>query len=75
MKTKKEQNKDELLAVAQLSRKSLGQRSVEDGRWGAFNDEELVFHRETPPEADTHTESAMEKRSRGALRSYKTGRP
>ena len=41
-------------------RKSLGQRSVEDGRRGAFNNEELVIHRETPPGADVHTEAAME---------------
>ncbi len=46
--------------MAPHSRKSLGQRSVEDGRRGAFNNEELVFHRETPPEADIHTEAAME---------------
>lgn len=46
--------------MAPLTRKSLGQRSVEDGRRGAFNNEELVFHRETPPEADIRTEAAME---------------
>lgn len=33
---------------------------MEDGRQGAFNNEELVIHRETPPEADIHTEAAME---------------
>lgn len=46
--------------MALLCRKSLGQRSEEDGRRGAFNNEELVFHRETPPEAQIHTEAAME---------------
>lgn len=53
-------NRDELKTVAPLSRKSLGQRSVEDGRRGTFDNEELVFHRETPPEADIRTEAAME---------------
>lgn len=42
--------------MARLSRKSLGQRNVEDGRRGAFNNEDLVIHRETLPEA----EAAME---------------
>lgn len=46
--------------MARLSGKSLGQRSVEDGRRGAFNNEELVIHRETPPEAGVHTAAAME---------------
>lgn len=49
--------------MAPLSRKSLGQRSEEDGLQGAFNNEELVFHRETPPEAYIHTEAAMEMNS------------
>lgn len=46
--------------MAPLSRKSLGQRSVEDGRQGALNNEELAIHRETLPGADIHTEAAME---------------
>lgn len=33
---------------------------MEDGRQGAFNNEELVFHRETLPAAGIHTEAAME---------------
>lgn len=33
---------------------------MEDGRRGAFNNEELVIRRETPPEAGVHTAAAME---------------
>lgn len=33
---------------------------MEDSRQGAFNNEELVCHRETPPTAGIHTEAAME---------------
>ena len=33
---------------------------MEDGRQGAFNNEELVCRRETPPAATIHTETAME---------------
>lgn len=54
-----------------LSIKSLGQRSVEDGRRGAFNNEELLFHRETVPAAAVHTNPAMEMKDFEVhLRSY-----
>lgn len=67
-------NRDELKTAAPLSRKSLGQRSVEDGRRGTFDNEELVFHRETPPEADIRTEAAMEMKDLGgAERSHNAG--
>lgn len=33
---------------------------MEDGQQGAINNEELVFHRETPPTAGIHAEEAME---------------
>lgn len=46
--------------MASLCRKSLGQRSVEDGQQGAFNNEELVFRRETLPAAGVYTQAAME---------------
>lgn len=54
--------------MARLSRKSLGQRNVEDGQPGAFNNEELVIHRETLPEADWG--SYGNERFRGAERSH-----
>lgn len=57
-KTAKERKKKK--KAARLSRKSLGQRSVEDGRRGGFNNEEHMFHRETPPGADICTQAAME---------------
>lgn len=58
--TEQEQNRDELQTAVLLSKKSLGQKSVEDGQQGAFNNEELVFHREMPPTAGIHSKKAME---------------
>lgn len=60
MEKKTKKNREQFSTLAPFSRKSLGQRSVEDVQQGAVNNGALVFHWETSPAADFHTVAAME---------------